>query len=232
MSTSRVYMPLHALRKTDLESILSIALPFSNNDETRRRFDYHHSRRTMLHFLLSMENTDNGDGVNKLIDSFGLKIDWSRVRQDYQDLKNVIEPYQSQNGAEQFGTYWELKKTGNIRPGPKQSRDYISKYRADGFKPEELKLYWNYEEIRQLKETNFNKITDEDTNKNLNNNPVSERKNPGDIIFKKAGIEHAVFEVPADKQVIVLDFADERMPGGYFLENARTQEEVCQIYLI
>ncbi|CAF1218715.1 unnamed protein product [Adineta steineri] len=39
-------------------------------------------------------------------------------------------------------------------------------------------------------------------------------------------IQHAVFKVPKNKQVIVLDFADERMPGGYFLENAMTQEEV------
>ena len=56
---------------------------------------------------------------------------------------------------------------------------------------------------------------------------MNTRDNPGEIKFVVSGIEEAVFQVPENNQIIVLDFADERMPGGYFLENAYTQEEVC-----
>jgi len=138
----------------------------------------------------------------------------------------MTEPYQKQYRAEKFDSYWELKREGN-RSGPKQSREYISKYRQDGFRPEELKIYWNYDEIRDLnKNDRFNPITDSDTNDALLKSPVNTRENSGTIEFVRLGIETAVFRVPEDKQVIVLDFADERMPGGYFLENAMTQEEV------
>ena len=72
----------------------------------------------------------------------------------------------------------------------------------------------------------FNPLADQDSHDALQQSPVNTRKNPGKIQFIQSGIEEAVFKVPRGKQVIVLDFADERMPGGYFLENAWTQEEV------
>jgi hypothetical protein len=231
MTNSRAYIPLHAFRKTDIQSILNIALPLIINRDTERRYDYHHSRRTMLYFLLSMNSTSNNEQLMNWINECNPKIDWSTVSKTYADLKQMIEPYQKQYRAEKFGTYWELKRDAN-RSGPNQARKYISKYRQDGFKPEELKLYWNYDEIRDLnKPDRFNPITDSDTNNALLKSPVDTRENSGEIQFIKSGIENAVFQVPEGKQIIVLDFADERMPGGYFLENARTQEEVRRIYI-
>jgi hypothetical protein len=233
MTNARAYMPLHAFRKTDIQSMLSVALPFLNNDETQRRFDYHHSRRTMLYFLLSIYNIPNNQQVMDLINECKpKKTEWSHIETQYIDLKSIIEPYQIQNRADKFKNYWELEKLN--RPGPKQSREYISKYRSEGFQPEELKLYWNYEQIRELNKTDrYNPTTDSDTNSALLRSPVDTRNNAGKIRFVRSGIEKAVFQVPENKQVIVLDFADERMPGGYFIENARTQEEVCDnIYQI
>jgi len=232
MTSARAYIPVHAFRKTDIQSILSVALPLLNNDETQRRFDYHHSRRTMLYYLLSMHYTLNNERLMNLITECYPKIDWLRIEENYFNLKSIIEPYQRQNRADTLGTYWELKKQA-FGSGPKQSREYISKYRQDGFRPEELKLYWNYQQIRDLDKNDcFNPITDNDTHNALLKSPVDKRANSGQIEFVRSGIENAVFQVPEDKQVIVLDFADERMPGGYFLENARTQEEVCEIYKI
>jgi hypothetical protein len=229
MTNARAYIPLHAFRKADIQSILSVALPLLNNDETQRRFDHHHSRRTMLYFLLSMRSKPNNEQLMNLITECNPKVDWLRIEQNYNDLKKMIEPYQKQNRAETFGDYWELKKEAN-RPGPKQSREYISKYRQNGFQPQELKIYWNYDEIQDLKKSSrYNQETDLDTHTALSISPVDTRDNSGTIKFIKSGIENAVFQVPDNKQVIVLDFADERMPGGYFLENARTQEEVCEI---
>ncbi|CAF4704311.1 unnamed protein product [Rotaria sp. Silwood1] len=226
MTHSKAYIPLHALRKIDIQSILSIAFPLLNDEETQRRFDYHHSRRTMLHFLLSIYNTSNNERITNLINECSSKIDLSRVEKDYYSLKNIIEPYQQQYHAEKFGNYWELIKGAN-RPGPIKANEYISKYRGNGFQENELKLYWNYDQIRELIEDDrFNPDTDSDTHDALLTSPVDTRENSGTIQFIQAGIQNAVFQVPEGKQVIVLDFADERMPGGYFLENARTQEEI------
>jgi hypothetical protein len=184
----------------------------------------------MLHFLLSIYSTDNNERVLNLIKECNPKADWSRINENYNTLKTIIEPYQQQNRAAKLGTYWELKNSPK-RPGPKRSLSNILKYRQNGFQLEELKLYWNYDQIRELNKTDrFNPITDSDTHNALLKVPVNTRNNAGEIQFVRSGIEEAVFLVPEDKQVIVLDFADERMPGGYFLENARTQEEVI-IYI-
>ncbi|CAF4314691.1 unnamed protein product [Rotaria sp. Silwood2] len=226
MANSRAYIPLHALRKIDIQSILNVAFPLLSNEETQRRFDYHHSRRTMLYFLLSMYNTPNNEEIIDSIKKYSSKIDLSRIEKDYTYLKNMIEPYKVEHRAENFDDYWELKKAAN-RPGPRQSYEHILKYRQEGFQEKELKLYWNYDQIRDLNKNDcFNPSTDSDTNDALLQSPVNTRQNSGIIKFVQDGIENAVFQVPEGKQVIVLDFADERMPGGYFLENARTQEEV------
>jgi len=120
----------------------------------------------------------------------------------------------------------EIEKVANIVTN--QARPYISYCRTNGFQPNELKLYWNYEQIRDIikNDTSFNSITDTDSRDALLKIPVNERNNTGKIDFLISGIEKAVFKVPKDKQIIVLDFADERMPGGYFIEGANTQEEV------
>ncbi|CAF1488094.1 unnamed protein product, partial [Adineta steineri] len=225
--TSKAYMPLHALRPIDIDSILSVAFPSgTNKNENERRYDYHNSRRTMLHFLLSMDDTDKQQSMD-LINQRDRKIDWNSIQETYKYLKMQPEPYQEQYQAKEFGDYWELKRNANRR-GPEQSRYYISKHRQKGFEPNELKLYWNYKEIENINKYGyFNPITDTDTKKALKDKPVNERANSGTVQFHLSGIEQAVFHKDLEgKQIIVLDFADERMPGGYFLENARTQEEV------
>lgn len=226
---SKAYIPVHAIRKIDLESIISVALPLLNNDEIRMRYDRHHSRRTMLYFLLSIYNTHENEQLIRYINEIAPKVQHSQIETLYNDFKKMIEPYQREYHADKLGTYWEIKKDAK-RTGPKQSHKYISMHRENGFQLNELKLYWNYDQIRELNQVNrFNPLTDSDAHDALLNSPVEKRENSGTIKFIESGIENAVFEVPEGKQIIVLDFADERMPGGYFLENARTQEEVCDI---
>ncbi|UJR25938.1 hypothetical protein I4U23_007286 [Adineta vaga] len=198
-SNAKPYIPSHALQESDIQSILSIADPILLNDETRRRYDYHQSRRTMLYFLLAMKSTNN-ERLMGLIAKCKPSIDWSKLENTYNDLKESTEPYQQQYRAED---------------------------KEDGFQMSELKLYWNYQEIKDLKEPGlFNPEADQDSHDKLLDSPVEKRDCAGEIKFIRSGIEEAVFQAPVDKQVIVLDFADERMPGGYYLENARTQEEV------
>ena len=226
MAETPAYIPVHALGKIEINSLLDIAVPLVNNAQTHRRFDYHHSRRTMLYYLLSISATSGNEELINFIAEYRPQLDWSTVEEQYKTLKAVIEPYQKQHRAEHLDTYWELK-VGSNRPGPKKSRGYISMYREAGFQPNELKLYWNYEEIRQLNQSGlFNPISDFDTSEALAEFPVEQRDNAGSVHFIRAGIQDAVFDIPDGKQAIVLDFADERMPGGYFLENALTQEEV------
>lgn len=227
MAHGKPYIPVHAFRSADIQSILQIGLPLVIDDEKKRRYDHHHSRRTMLYYLLAMKDAADNEKLMKLIGDAKPKLDWKAAEESYTSLKSIVEPYQKQNLAEKFGAYWELQK-GSVRTGPSRSRAYISKYRAEGFLARELKLYWNFDEIEGIvKSDRFNPITDQDAKDALIASPVETRDNAGTIKFVRKGIEDAVFDVPDGKQVIVLDFADERMPGGYFLENAHTQEEVC-----
>ena len=219
---------MKVFRKMDVESILSIALPAQLDKYAERRYDHHHSRRTMLYYLLGMQRTENNEELMKLIHDCKQNIDWVEIEATYKKLKETIEPYQKQNNAEHLGVYWELNRSFD-REGARRSKEYISKYRQNGFLPKELKLYWNYDQIKRLDQSDqFNSDTDQDSHDTLVSSPVHKRNNAGKVEYIRSGIEDAVFRVPDNHQVIVLDFADERMPGGYFLENARTQEEVCQ----
>ncbi|CAF0789125.1 unnamed protein product [Rotaria sordida] len=221
-----MYVPVHSLRKCDICSIISIAFLPTNDKKWKKRVDSHHSRRTMLYFLLSIKSTPNNKQVLNFIYECYPNFDWSIVNENYQQLKNTIESYQLQYNAKKLGNYWQLKIPTHS-PGPLKSREYISRYRSDGFQPNELKIYWNYDQIQTLiSSNNYNPITDTDARNALLNSPVHERKHSGIIRFVVLAIQDAVFTVPNDKQVIVLDFADERMPGGYYLEQAITQEEV------
>jgi hypothetical protein len=221
-----MYVPTHSLRKIDICSVMSIAFPSPDNEAWKRRVDYHHSRRTMLYFILSIKSTSNNKRLLDFIYECYSKFDWSTVTKLYLHLKNSTERYQAQYHAETFGKYWEMKISNNFH-GLINSRTYISQYRSYGFQPNELKIYWNYDQIQELTKCYYyDPTTDSDARDALSKSPVHTRRHSGTIQFIISGIQDAVFKVPEGKQVIVLDFADERMPGGYYLENARTQEEV------
>lgn len=220
------YVPTYSLRKLDICSIISIALAPTISKFWQVRVDAHHSRRTMLKYLLSIRTTPDNEHLLKWIEECHPNFNWALAETNYQQLRNTTELYQTQYNAQTLGNYWQLK-IPTSSPRVKNAREYISQYRSGGFQPNELKLYWNYDEIEYLTTPHdYNPITDTDSHKRLLKWPVSRRKNSGTIRFLRSGIQDAVFEVPKDNQVIVLDFADERMPGGYFLEGAMTQEEV------
>ena len=105
----------------------------------------------------------------------------------------------------------------------------MSCFRSYGWKPEELKLYWNAQQLEDLcsteeapngeieidttnEQTNEKKIlpydpSDEDAVQTLRKYPVSERNHAVKITYVHDRIEKAVFDVPEDAQIIVLNFA-------------------------
>lgn len=94
----------------------------------------------------------------------------------------------------------------------------MKQYRKEGWKPEELKLYWNLQQIENLcrrnenvvlQETNEHMIdpSDKDAYENLRIYPVGKRNHSTNFEFINKGIEQAVFDAPVDVQLIVLNFA-------------------------
>jgi hypothetical protein len=92
----------------------------------------------------------------------------------------------------------------------------MAKFRKNGFEPKELKLYWNAEQLENLcpKQEKQSEIkppphdpSDDDCIENLRQYPVSERNHSGTITYVNKGIEKAVFDIPDEAQIIVLNFA-------------------------
>lgn len=94
----------------------------------------------------------------------------------------------------------------------------MSRFRSRGWKPEELKLYWNSQQLEDLcpkspvENTATNDLpphdpSDADAVQALLQNPVSKRNFNCQIEFIHNGIEKAVFDAPKDAQLIVLNFA-------------------------
>lgn len=91
----------------------------------------------------------------------------------------------------------------------------MEKFRQDGFAPEELKLYWNAEQLENLcpkpgeasKTTSTHDSSDIDAVENLLKYPVAQRHHSGEIRYVHDGIERAVFDVPEEAQIILLNFA-------------------------
>jgi hypothetical protein len=91
----------------------------------------------------------------------------------------------------------------------------MNKFREHGFEPKELSLYWNAEQLENLcpkqgEQADIESPHDPSDNEciiNLRKHPVSERKHSGTIDYINKGIEEAVFDVPENAQIIVLNFA-------------------------
>ena len=92
-----------------------------------------------------------------------------------------------------------------------QSREFMKRFRENGFDPRELKLYWNMKQVEYLCPESSEKIlfdpSDNDAVENLRAYPVSERNHSGKITYITDGIEKAVFHVPDNVQIILLNFA-------------------------
>jgi hypothetical protein len=102
-----------------------------------------------------------------------------------------------------------------------RSRSYMSIHRSQGFKHEELKLYWNVEQIENLCSRDdaprSHDPSDIDAIDNIRQHPVAQRNHRGTITYVHAGIEQAVFDVPSTAQIILLNFAvrlDKQCPSS------------------
>lgn len=91
----------------------------------------------------------------------------------------------------------------------------MQRFRSGGFKPEELKVYWNAEQLEHLCPKSSDgpdtkpphDPSDADAVENLRAYPVPQRNHQGRIKYVNNGIEKAVFDVPTGAQIIVLNFA-------------------------
>ena len=90
----------------------------------------------------------------------------------------------------------------------------MNKFRKDGYSPDELKLYWNAEQLENLCPKGEqpdvlppHDPSDSDAIKNLRAYPVADRNHAVNISYINKGIEEAVFNIPEDAQIIVLNFA-------------------------
>lgn len=98
----------------------------------------------------------------------------------------------------------------------------MDRFRSHGWKAEELKIYWNAQQLEDLcPQSTTDDKEEEEAKKDfpphdpsdvdavlaLRQNPVSKRNFDCKIEFIHQGIERAVFDAPKDAQLIVLNFA-------------------------
>jgi hypothetical protein len=207
--SSAIYIPCASLSGEDIESLVKLSL--SQNVD---RVDTHGGRRAAIKYLLSINSI--GFDLSPYINAKELKSLEAKLN----ELK-AIDPFKKEfdeNQDDTFEPYWEINNNSSrIHQIAKNARQFTNKNK-DGFSPEQLKVYFNKKQIENIP---FSQATfqtygfvDSDARANMNTYPLEQRHNKGQINTKKGRIEQAIFGIPPDKQIIVLDFADERMPGG------------------
>ncbi|CAF1094818.1 unnamed protein product [Didymodactylos carnosus] len=217
-------------------SMVSIAFA-ANDAESLERVNKHGARKVMLKYLLTINSFTDQRLSNLILKCFQTLtnttqgINWITVQQNYDILKKT-DMYKFDLTADKlYGSYWELNIESTITdPKSKQTRKLLNTYRELGFKLEELKVYFNHVQIDNIPYASSSSpgFADQDAQVNMRQFPVSTRKNSGLIHAEKTKLEQAIFKVPLGKQVIVLDFTNDRIPGGSFLYGGTGQEEsIC-----
>ncbi|CAF1546982.1 unnamed protein product [Adineta ricciae] len=219
--SSLLYIPCASLTKEDIESLVKLCL----SDDVQR-VDTHGARKVALKYVLNMHAV--GFDLSKYVTHEQIH----KLKEQFEYLKQIdlFKKEFDSNHDEKYELYWELNNNSpNIHSFAKNTRQFTN---TNGFSPEQLKVYFNTKQIANIPYSNATfqsaGFVDADVKSNLMNFPIEERQNEGIINTKQGRIEQAIFDIPPGKQIIILDFADERMPGGLFLYGARTQEEtIC-----
>ncbi|CAF1191640.1 unnamed protein product [Adineta steineri] len=155
-----VYVPLESLTKELINSLVSTI-------QQSGRTDWHNSRRTLLAFLLAINNKVNEiekhiDTNNKIDEKIiqharevrqwfvEKNLEWKELQTKYENMakKNNNELAQTLH-AETVEPYFELTIEG-LHPDVMQSREYMARFRSHGWEPKELKLYWNAQQLEDL----------------------------------------------------------------------------------
>jgi hypothetical protein len=204
----RLYIPRASLSIDDINSLLNLARSKDNE-----RVDTHGGRKAALKYLLGLHAL--GDDRIPPVDS----VEWTEIQDEFDRWKKIdLFKRKFLSGEDDsIDPYWELKNDSTrIHPSAKNARQLCKN--SDGFSLEQLKIYFNRTQLDNVPYSTGTLASagfvDGEARKMMTDYPVYQRHNSGRIYTKKGRIEQAIFDVPAEKQIIVLDFADERMPGG------------------
>ena len=202
-----LYNPYSSLNKEDIKSLVELCL---STDEYR--VNTHGGRKAAFKYLSNILS------LKVDLSAYISSKEFEQLKEDVDKLKRTdfFKKEFTRNRDDTFEPYWELNlDSSNIHIIAKNTRQFTNNAH---FSPEQLKVYFNTKQIENIpfsQETyESSGYVDSDARHNMKKYEIPQRQNKGQINTKQGRIEEAVFDVPHGKQVIVLDFADERMPGG------------------